>query len=250
MPKVSKSRTAINWGPDGFLSLNRISKENMAELLERRRKRDTRIKSAKTHPEKQMKGPYGCGYNTAAIDGYGYNSAAIDGYGYNSAAIEGYGFNTLITAMTDALGTSTMSIISKVATKLGETLVSLVSSPDRLLTAINEFAPKILTKVKKFFKKWKEHFTGDKKLDQLLEILKEMSTTEQKRLLRKYQKQDPELYRKIIKKLTKANWEEQMNTYNSKVYNSGIIDKYAQDEPDDDYEQPSQGPRSRVASFL
>lgn len=83
-----------------------------------------------------------------------YTDAALKGYGsYTNAAMRGYGFSEILTPLTDEFGEGIGNLVKVLAKKLHTSLSDLATNPDKLLFAINQYAPSIFGKVKNFFKR-------------------------------------------------------------------------------------------------
>ena len=118
---------------------------------------------------------YGESYNNAALRGYGesYNNAALHGYGgsYNNAALYGYGIGEVLSTMADAIGPTAMSILEKLAKQFSTNVANLIKDPERLMSILQEYAPKIAGVVKKFFD-WLKRKQGqvDATVDKVKEV--------------------------------------------------------------------------------
>lgn len=83
-----------------------------------------------------------------------YTDAALKGYGsYTNAAMRGYGFSEILTPLTEQFGEGIGTLVKALAKKLHTSLSDLATNPDKLLFAINQYAPSIFGKVKNFFKR-------------------------------------------------------------------------------------------------
>lgn len=113
-----------------------------------------------------------------------YTDAALEGYGsYTNAALEGYGLVDVLTPLTEQFGDGITNLVKALAVKLGTTLSDLATNPDKLLAAINEYAPSIFSKVKNFFNKLfrkKKRLPTKKELAALKRYLKEQSRQKSK----------------------------------------------------------------------
>ena len=113
-----------------------------------------------------------------------YTDAALEGYGsYTNAALEGYGLVDVLTPLTEQFGDGITNLVKALAVKLGTTLSDLATNPDKLLAAINEYAPSIFSKVKNFFNKLfrkKKRLPTKKELAALKKYLKEQSRQKNK----------------------------------------------------------------------
>lgn len=113
-----------------------------------------------------------------------YTDAALEGYGsYTNAALEGYGLVDVLTPLTEQFGDGITNLVKALAVKLGTTLSDLATNPDKLLAAINEYAPSIFSKVKNFFNKLfrkKKRLPTKKELAALKKYLKEQSKQKSK----------------------------------------------------------------------
>lgn len=81
-----------------------------------------------------------------------YTDAALKGYGsYTNAAMRGYGFSEILSPLTEEFGEGIGNLVKVLAKKLHTSLSDLATNPDKLLFAINQYAPSIFGKVKNFF---------------------------------------------------------------------------------------------------
>lgn len=113
-----------------------------------------------------------------------YTDAALEGYGsYTNAALEGYGIADVLTPLTEQFGDGITNLVKVLADKVGTTLSDLATNPDKLLAAINQYAPSIFSKVKNFFNKLfrrKKRLPTKKELAALKRYLKEQSRKKRK----------------------------------------------------------------------
>ncbi len=113
-----------------------------------------------------------------------YTDAALEGYGsYTNAALEGYGIADVLTPLTEQFGDGITNLVKVLADKVGTTLSDLATNPDKLLAAINQYAPSIFSKVKNFFNKLfrrKKRLPTKKELAALKRYLKEQSRQKNK----------------------------------------------------------------------
>lgn len=114
-----------------------------------------------------------------------YTDAALEGYGsYTNAALEGYGLVDVLTPLSEQFGDGIINLVKVLADKVGTTLSDLATNPDKLLAAINEYAPSIFSKVKNFFNKLfgrkKKRLPTEKELAALKRYLKEQSKQKSK----------------------------------------------------------------------
>lgn len=113
-----------------------------------------------------------------------YTDAALEGYGsYTNAALEGYGIVDVLTPLTEQFGDGITNLVKVLADKVGTTLSDLATNPDKLLAAINQYAPSIFSKVKNFFNKLfrrKKRLPTKKELAALKRYLKEQSRQKSK----------------------------------------------------------------------
>lgn len=113
-----------------------------------------------------------------------YTDAALEGYGsYTNAALEGYGIADVLTPLTEQFGDGITNLVKVLADKVGTTLSDLATNPDKLLAAINQYAPSIFSKVKNFFNKLfrrKKRLPTKKELAALKRYLKEQSRQKSK----------------------------------------------------------------------
>lgn len=113
-----------------------------------------------------------------------YTDAALEGYGsYTNAALEGYGIADVLTPLTEQFGDGITNLVKALANKVGTTLSDLATNPDKLLAAINEYAPSIFSRVKNFFNKLfrrKKRLPTEKELAALKRYLKEQSRKKRK----------------------------------------------------------------------
>lgn len=113
-----------------------------------------------------------------------YTDAALEGYGsYTNAALEGYGIADVLTPLTEQFGDGITNLVKVLADKVGTTLSDLATNPDKLLAAINQYAPSIFSKVKNLFNKLfrrKKRLPTKKELAALKRYLKEQSRQKNK----------------------------------------------------------------------
>ena len=113
-----------------------------------------------------------------------YTDAALEGYGsYTNAALEGYGIADVLTPLTEQFGDGITNLVKVLADKVGTTLSDLATNPDKLLAAINQYAPSIFSKVKNVFNKLfrrKKRLPTKKELAALKRYLKEQSRQKNK----------------------------------------------------------------------
>lgn len=113
-----------------------------------------------------------------------YTDAALEGYGsYTNAALEGYGIADVLTPLTEQFGDGITNLVKVLADKVGTTLKDLATNPDKLLAAINQYAPSIFSKVKNLFNKLfrrKKRLPSKKELEALKRYLEEQSRKKRK----------------------------------------------------------------------
>ncbi len=113
-----------------------------------------------------------------------YTDAALEGYGsYTNAALEGYGIADVLTPLTEQFGDGITNLVKVLADKVGTTLKDLATHPDKLLAAINQYAPSIFSKVKNLFNKLfrrKKRLPSKKELEALKRYLEEQSRKKNK----------------------------------------------------------------------
>ena len=113
-----------------------------------------------------------------------YTDAALEGYGsYTNAALEGYGIADVLTPLTEQFGDGITNLVKVLADKVGTTFRDLATNPDKLLGAINEYAPSIFSKVKNLFNKLfrrKKRLPSKKELEALKRYLEEQSRQKSK----------------------------------------------------------------------
>lgn len=137
----------------------------------------------------------GHGYDSAALRGLGYDSAALRGLGYNSAALAG-GSESLISEMASQIGSNAMDSINALATRLGTTVNSLVSDPDKLLALLQQYAPSVVNGVKKFFS-WLTLSNPDPQTN-FVEYMKWLKQTDPEKYRETYRQMQIEAYNKFI----------------------------------------------------
>ena len=133
-------------------------------------------------------------YTDAALEGYGsYTNAALEGYGkYSNAALRGCGFSEILTPLTEQFGEGIGNLVQALAKKLHTSLTDLATNPDKLLSAINQYAPSIFSKVKNFFNRIfrRKKMPSKEEIARLKEYLKEQQRIKQ---LKQIQRKPPQI---------------------------------------------------------